>query len=168
MKKPNILKVLAVAVMIGLTASLGFAGSVTISPSAAATNSVVAFPGQITSLTFTAGGSASIIRLIDAPSTALTYTIGAYTNYTPTVYTNTAANYTDILGNVVTNTYKYITNIATANIQTTNNYRTIGVYTIPANETVTVNYDAINPFVFGVLATNNTACTITLQYQQWK
>lgn len=169
MKNPSILKVLAVAVMIGLTASFGFAGTVTISPSGAATNSVLsATAGQITSATFTAGGSAATIRLFDAPSTALTYSVGAYTNYTPTVYTNTTANYTDILGNAVTNSYKYITNIATTVNAATPSFRTIGVYVIPANETVTINYDTVNPFTLGVLATNNAACTITLQYQPWK
>jgi hypothetical protein len=167
MKKLNLFKVTVVGLMIGLTAMMGFSASVSISPSAAATNSLLAIPGQITRLTFTAGGTAAAIRLQDAPSTTQTFVIGAYTNYAPSVYTNTAT-YTDILGNTVSNSYKYITNIATAVIQTTNNYRTVGVYAVPANETVTIAYDTANPFVFGLLATNSVACTITVDYLPWK
>jgi hypothetical protein len=167
MKQFNWFKSLVVGVMIALTATVGFGAQVTLSPSAAATNSLLTVPGQITRLTLTAGGSAAAVRIIDAPSTAQTYTIGAYTSYSPAVYTNTAT-YTDILGNTVSNSYRYITNLATSVSASTNNYRSVGVYAVPANETVTIAYDTANPFMFGLLVTNNVALTITVDYLPWK
>lgn len=141
--------------------------------SVASTNSLLsAKAGTIQSISLTATGAVMTVRLIDMPSvptTNLTYVIGAYTNYTPTAYTNTAAAYTDILGNSVTNTgSKYITNLATTVAASTNNYRTIGVYVVPANETLTINYDNVNPFVFGLGYTNVGGGSITVNYQPFQ
>lgn len=169
MKKINPFHIVTVAVLSALLALLPvklMAASATASWSVASTNSLVNGPGSISALTFTATGAVMTVRLIDMPSTTQTYIIGATTNYTPTVYTNTAV-YTTPLGSV-TNNHLYLTNIPTAVIQTTNNYRTIGVFVVPANDTLTIPYSTVNPFLLGLGYTNVGGGSITVQYEPFK
>lgn len=140
-----------------------FGATVTLSPAAAGTNNAVATAGGITRLTFSGTAATVKVALFDAPTNTMTYIIGAYTNYSSFVYTN-SATHTDILGNTVTNAYKYLTNVPTAVIQTTNQYRQLGAFSVPSGETVTIQYENPSPFFQGILVTNNGAISVTVDY----
>lgn len=160
------LKFPVVALMIALLVALPFSGfTATISRSltSGVPTNLVSVAGTITRITLSGTAGTVKVQLFDAPAVALTYVIGAYTNYTPTVYTN-AVVFTDILGASVTNNHKYITNLATANIQTTNLFRSLGQFSVPAGETITINYDTVNVFNRGILITNNGAIDVTINY----
>lgn len=162
------LKFPVAAMMCLLLALPAFGASVTITPSAAATNQVLTVAGSITSIVLSGAGAASVkVQLFDGSNTNLTYVVGAYTNYTASVIlvTNT---YTSIAGGTVTNIYTVVTNAAATVAQSTNNFRTIGAFSVPTNETVTVSYDAANPFFRGIVATNSQAVSITINYLPWR
>lgn len=163
----QVVKALALALAVVMLPLASKGASASASWSVAGTNSIIQGPGNITQITLTATGAVMFVKLLDMPTNTLTYVVGAYTNYTPTVYTNTAT-YTDILGNTVSNSYRYLTNIPTSVAQSTNNYRTIGTFVVPANDTVTIPYVSANPFVFGVGYTNVGGGSVTIQYAPYK
>lgn len=145
-----------------------FGASVTYNASAASTNNIVALSGTITSIVLSGAGAASVkVQLFDAPTNTLTYVIGAYTNYTPTVVSQTNV-FSTPLDTTVTNIQTIVTNVPATVAQSTNNFRVIGSYTVPTNEVVTINYDTPNSFFRGILVTNSAAVTITVNYLSWR
>ena len=163
------LKLLTVVLMCSLLTLPAFAASVTLSIGAASagTNLVVG-AGQITSLVFSGAGAAAVkVQLFDGITNSTTYVIGAYTNYTPTVVSVTNV-YSTLLDSTVTNIYTVITNVPATIAQSTNTLRSLGAFSIPTNETVTITYDTANPFFRGITATNNGALTITVNYLNWR
>lgn len=162
------IKVPVVAMLAFLLAILPVMGaSVTYGPTVASTNNVVATSGNITSLVLSGTTNTVLVKLFDASTNTLTYVIGAYTNYTVNVYTNTQT-WTDILGASVTNSYKFWTNVPSTVAQSTNNFRILGTFSVPSGETVTINYDAAHPFWRGVTVTNSGQVNITVNYLPWR
>ncbi len=174
MKQMTFTKQIAAGMMIGLMVLWGFfapAASVTVNAPGAQTNSLVTGPGQITQISITAtAGIACVFYLYDAPALSLTNYTGQYTNYVPTVYTN-ISTYTDILGNTVSNSYYYITNVPTtvgSAGKVTNTYRLIGVYAAPASSSIVIPFTTANPFIFGLMASNNVGGAAVINYQPLK
>lgn len=172
--KLNIFKQIAVALMLAMTVVVGYGATITYSPSGAATNTVFSGTSQtnrggaIRQITFANSGAAVTVRLLDAPATSITYSnaAGAWTNQTRTVVQHTNV-YEDILGNSVTNVYTQITNTIAAASAATNSYRALGQWVIGSNVTQVIDYDVPLVFGLGLLATNNGAVSITINYQQF-
>ncbi len=146
----------------------GFAASVTYVASAASTNNILASAGAITSVVLNGAGATSVkVSLFDAPTNTLTYVIGAYTNYTPTIY-NVTNVYSAPFDTTVTNIATVLSNVPSSVAQATNTYRTVASYSVPTNDTVTITYDTIVPFNRGLLVTNSQAVTITVNYLPYR
>lgn len=128
------------------------------------TQSVASSGIYIASVTIqNATGVTDTVRLIDAPSTSLTYTRGSFT--VPTSYTtNYVSTYTNINGVVTSVTNSALFTLNTTVAATTNSYRTINLFTVPANTTVT--WTPVNGAytVYGLLVTNNAVSTMTTSY----
>lgn len=110
-----------------------------------------------------ATGVTGTVRLIDAPSTSLTYTRGSFT--VPSSYTtNYVTTYTNINGVTTSVTNSALFSLNTTVAASTNNYKTINLFTVPANTTVT--WTPVNGAytVYGLLVTNNAVCTMTTSY----
>lgn len=132
----------------------------------AGTNSLLSVSGMGKSIVIAnSSAAASVVKLFNAPSTDLTYTLAAYTNTT---------SYTTNLTNVYTTT----TGISQTNIKSgvlvinqqqvaasTNNYDVIATFTVPANNTLTYTWGGNGVrFGNGVLVTNSTNANITFTY----
>jgi hypothetical protein len=168
MKTIRQIKMVLAILTVALFASMPVvAATVTTSPTVAATNNILATAGGITSIVLSGTTNTVKVQLFDASTNTLTYVIGAYTNYVGNVFTNTVT-YTDILGASVTNSYRFLTNVASTVAQSTNTFATLGAFSIPSGETVTVNYDNANPFFRGILVTNSAQVNVTVNYVQWK
>lgn len=112
-----------------------------------------------------ANGAATVVTLFDTPfapgvisssanGPAWTNSV-SFTNFTPTAIAR-RTEYTDVLGNTATNVITVVTNIPTVlALGSTNNYRSLGVFSVPAATTTTLDLSA-NPLlvVFGLSFTN--------------
>jgi hypothetical protein len=174
--KPSFSKLFAAGLMLGLTVMFSFGANVNYNFPATSTSTnknLLVGAGNITQITVSATSNAvATVFLFDSPSAFLTNMSAKYTNYVPTVYTN-MATYTDILGNTVSNTYFYITNLASPQGGSngfTNAYRRIATFVVPASSTIVVPYTTANPFIQGLLFTNDSAgpASISIDYQPWK
>ena len=136
--------------------------------SGAATNSVLTTGARISSLTIANAGTNTLtLKIFDAPSTSLTYTIAAWAylsnytgNATSTVVTSTGTTNSYIYTNVLL--WTSVTNAAT-----TNSYATAGTFTVPAGETLVVPYTQGLNLYQGLLMTNNApgdTATVTISY----
>ncbi len=154
-----------------LGASALSAANAVVSPSGASTNSIISSNAvNITQVTVANSSTNTLlVRLVDAPSTSLTWTNASYIGtfaYTTNIVT-TFTNFTGVVQNQ-TNSYLYTyTNTVAAN---TNSYNTLVVLTVPASETLIWTPSGGNGINanFGVLSTNNQACAITVQYSTTK
>lgn len=164
MKKFTLNLVAAVVLCFAIT-SLADVQSGTGTNSAGRVTSVFTNGAYITSINIAnANGAASVITLFDTPfapgvgssTTGPAWTNAvAFTNYTPTTIAR-RIEYTDILGNTATNVITVTTNIATVlSLGSTNQYRTLGTFAVPAGTTTTLDLSA-NPalVVFGLSFTN--------------
>lgn len=140
------------------------AATIVSSPSGASTNNLLASGAAITqvSIANSSGGAVSI-RLLDAPSTDLTYTIGAYTNVTRSVVSVTNS-YTDRFGNSQSSVGNMVRTTESVTAASTNDYRSLIILTVPNGETFT--YTPTTPVVAlqGILLTNQDAVDVTIQY----
>lgn len=129
--------------------------------------------GNITAISCTATAAVAFtFALYDSPNRFLTNITGAWTNYTPTVQTNTTS-YVDILNNTNTISYLYITNIATVMTNATsssysNAYQLLGVFSAPSSSTVYIPYTSPNIYSLGLFATNlSGGGNVTIQYNPY-
>jgi hypothetical protein len=108
-------------------------------------------------------GSAVTIELFDCPTNALTYTVGAYTNFV--TYTSNVVS-TVVGFNGSTNSFTNQVQMIAANavVANTNSYRSITKATVPANSSLTIPIDTVA--AFGIVATNNGTISVTLAYQK--
>ena len=145
---------------------LGQGATVVSSPAAAATNSVLTTGLSITSITVanTSGGAVSI-RFIDAPSTSLTFSLGAYTNVT-TANTPVTNSYTGFTGITVTTTNTQLVSTTNSVASSTPNFRSAFFMVAPDAQTTTFTPPAGTMILpQGLLITNSAAATITINYQ---
>jgi len=187
MKNSFIKSILALAVMLVL-ALPGRAAIATFAPAGTSTNVMITGPGAITYLTLTsATNGATDIYLYDNAAIPITNIVAAYTNYTPTVYTNTTY-YTNIMdmwvsngvsffgaNAYITNNYYYVTNLpvdpkgrATLGLLVTNTARLVGQWTIPAGTTVSVPFSSALQFTKGIVASNDGPSSVTVNYIPYK
>lgn len=110
-----------------------------------------------------ATGAAAVVRLIDAPSTTLTYTRGSFT--LPLSYaTNYVTTYTNINGVTTSVTNAAIFTTTQTIAATTNSYKTVQLLNVPANSTTT--WTPVNGayMIYGLTSTNDAAVTATFSY----
>lgn len=132
--------------------------------SGASTNSLLSEGVAITKVTLAnSSGAAATVHFVDAPSTDLTYTVGAYTNVTIAV-SNIVSTYTSITGFSVTNTNTLVTHTTNVTAASTNNYRSLLTLVVPDGQTVTYTPTVSLIGFQGVLSTNSTNIDITLDY----
>lgn len=164
----NLLKSLIVIGAL-LFASQSFGATATVTVSAAATtNSLLSVGSRVTQVVMAnAGTNATVLALLDAPSTLTTYTNGAYTNWS-TISTNITQVYTTPSGVSQTNTLTGVYQVSTAVAAATNNYPPSLLYVIPASSTVTFTPQGNGMlFMRGTLLTNGAPggnLTVTLTY----
>lgn len=168
--KNKFMKYLAIAMLI---VGLGTAGNLK-----AATYSTNVAAGQISLLSFQSGTILSLTvantstniatwYLIDAPTNLTTWTNAAYTNITYTGVSNIVLTYTNYFGVVTSVTNQYATYTTNSTAANTNNYNQIIGDVIPVGATHTINYSTLGQvFNNGILLTNNTNVTITIQYRK--
>lgn len=165
--KNNLLKYLAViGMLVGLTASAQ-TQTATVSTSAAARNTMITNAARLLSVTIANDTAQPLtVKLFDAgynASTNLTWTNSAYTN-TISYTTNIVTSYVTTTGvtNSLTNAgiFTVINSVSAA----TNSYPTVNTLSIPASDSVV--WAPTGGFLVsrGLIATNNTNCTITIQY----
>lgn len=164
----NLIKSLIVASLLMLANQSQAATAGVTASIAATTNSVLAFGARVTQVVIANGGTnATTLALLDAPSTALTYTIGAYTNWS-TITTNITQVYVTPSGVSQTNTLSGTYQVSTAVAASTNTYPASLLYTIPASSTVTYTPSGNGLLLTrGALLTNGTPggnLTVTLTY----
>lgn len=132
---------------------------------AAGTNNILAGPVQAYQLMFAnASGSAVTVKLLDAPSTAQTYTAGAYTLISRTGPTNVVTTFTNFFGVVQTYTNYAITTVTNSVGASTNSFPVIGTFVIPANSTTFYTPESTLKINNGLLVTNQAAITVTVDY----
>lgn len=108
-------------------------------------------------------GSAVTIELFDAPTNALTFSVGAYTN-TLQYVSNVVSTVVGITGHTNTFTNSTLVTVPNSVSSATVAYRSIIKATIPANSSLTVPLETIA--AYGVLATNNGTIGVTIGYQR--
>lgn len=141
--------------------------SASVSPSAAARNTMITNASRILSVTIANASAATLgVTLFDAgynSTTNLTWTNSAYTN-TITYTTNIVTSYVTTTGvtNSLTNSgiFTVINTVSAA----TNSFPTVNTLSAPAGETVVWVPTGGYIVSRGLIATNNTNCTITVQY----
>jgi len=131
---------------------------------AAATNILQTVPIQLQSVSIANGTTNALtIALIDAPSTSMTYTTSAYTNWV-SFPTNIVLVFTNINGVVETRTNSALFTTPNTISALTNNYRMLNLTVVPASSTVTWQPSGGAYCSFGLLVTNSVAATVTLNY----
>lgn len=164
MKLMTKLMVIAALLLASVAFSAAKAATATATVTTASTNSLITVGARIQSYVVANSSAATCtIKFFDAPSTSLTYTNPAYTNYV-SYTTNIVTSYVTYSGvtNSLTNSglYSYSSTVAAA----TNNYRTIVTLTVPAGETVTYTPTDGTLVSFGLTSTNSTNAAITITY----
>jgi hypothetical protein len=108
----------------------------------------------------------ALFYVIDAPSTLTTWTNGVYVTQAYSAPANTVTTYTNIFGNV-----ENITNLSTTITITTNaagpvNYSQVLAISVPASNSVSVTAPSGTYLFRGLLVTNNTALSVTVDYSK--
>ncbi len=164
------MKYFASLLMLALFARAALADStaVTATNAAGLVNQILTVPAYITSITInnpSAAGSTTV-RLFDLPGTALTFSRGIFTNYTPTVIIRTNS-WVDVFGKTATNFITVVTNVAAGMPATNYAYRTFGDFLVPFGESVSINYPIPTPALFGLGFTNGSSnAVVSVQYFQ--
>lgn len=110
-----------------------------------------------------AATNAITITFTDCPTNVATYVVAAYTNNVLTLGNVTTVQ-TNITGTLQTNVVSTLTSTLTPVTQSTNNFRTVLVQTVPASSTVTYTPPQPLPVGFGLAASTsatNVVATIT-------
>jgi len=159
-------KLLGLSVVLALAALNLNAGTLTLTTTGAATNSILATNGAVIYTIRLQGVTGTTVKfgILDAPSSSVNYTGPGFTNYyfTSGYVTNI---YTNIVGTIETNYYPaqlYNTNNVTG--PTTNSYPQVILISGVTNQTVVLS--PVNPYkVFqGIFVTNNGAGSISIDY----
>jgi hypothetical protein len=131
---------------------------------AATTNSLQTVPIQLQSVAIANGTTNTLtIAFIDAPSTILTNTTSAYTNWV-SYTTNIVLTFTNINGVVESRTNTALFSSPNPVSALTNNYRMLNLTVVPASSTVTWQPSGGAYCSYGLLVTNSAAATVTLNY----
>jgi hypothetical protein len=108
-------------------------------------------------------GSAITLELFDAPTNALTYSVGAYTN-TLSYVSNVVSTVVGITGHTNTFTNSILVTVPNPVSAATVAYRSITKATIPANSSLSIPLETVA--AYGVFLTNNGTIGVTLSYQR--
>lgn len=140
------------------------ATDVSTAATAAATNNIFTGSGRVQSIIIANDvASALTVKFFDAPSTNLTYSLGAYTNYL-SYTTNIVTSYITPAGVTQLTTNSGVFTYANTVASSTPAYRTVATLNLAASTSM-VYYPTNGLIVtFGLSVTNNTNCTITTTY----
>lgn len=158
------MKKLIAFLLLGLGLVSSQAATVSATPTAASTNSLLSSSSIIKQIVVANPSSAALtFRLIDAPSTDLTYTISSYTNFL-TYTTNMSVTHVTSMGVTNTNTWTGQFSLSQTVAASTNDYASVWSYVVPAGESVTFTPISTMYVGFGLAYTNSTNANITITY----